>query len=167
MHCSKPSPVSRTRRVVQVAFLALVVWLGVQFSLWALAHSAARAPTFSRPPGVVGFLPISALMSVRLALAGEGIHAVHPAGVAILVAVLAMSAVVAKAFCSHLCPVGTLSEGLGRLGVRLLGRTWMLPRWLDIPLRVPKYVLLAFFLWATWVTLDLRGVRAFLDSRYN
>jgi polyferredoxin len=167
MHRSKPSPVIRTRRVVQVAFLVLVVWLGAQFSRWALAHTAGRAPAFSRPPGVDGFLPISALMSLRLALAGGGIHPVHPAGLAILVAVLAMSALVAKSFCSHLCPVGTLSEGLGRLGVRLLGRTWLLPRWLDIPLRALKYVLLAFFLWATWVTLDLPAVRAFLDSPYN
>ena len=78
-----------------------------------------------------------------------------------------MSVLVAKSFCSHLCPVGTLSEGLGRLGVRLLGRTWLLPRWLDVPLRALKYVLLAFFLWATWVALDLPGVRAFLDSPYN
>lgn len=167
MSRSKPSPVIRTRRVVQVAFLALVVWLGVQFTLWALAHTAGRASAFSRPPGVEGFLPISALMSLRLALAGGGIHPVHPAGLAILVAVLAMSALVAKSFCSHICPVGTVSEGLGRLGARLLGRTWLLPGWLDVPLRALKYVLLAFFLWATWVALDPPGVRAFLDSPYN
>lgn len=167
MRRSKTLPVIRTRRLVQVAFLLLMVWLGVQFTLWALAHTAGNVPPVSRPVGVEGFLPISALMSLRLALAGGGVHPVHPAGLAILVAVLAMSALVAKSFCSHLCPVGTLSEGLGRLGVRLLGRTWLLPRWLDVSLRALKYVLLVFFLWAAWVALDLPGVRAFLDSPYN
>jgi len=167
MRRSKTLPVIRARRLAQVAFLLLVAWLGAQFTVWALAHTAGNLPPVSRPAGVEGFLPISALMSLRLALAGGGVHPVHPAGLAILVAVLAMSALVAKSFCSHLCPVGTLSEGLGRLGVRLLGRTWLLPRWLDVPLRALKYVLLAFFLWATWVTLDLSGVCAFLDSPYN
>ena len=155
------------RRLVQVAFLLLVVALGAQFTVWALARIAGREPAVGRPAGVEGFLPISALMSLRLALAGGGVHPVHPAGLAILVAVLAMSAILAKSFCSHLCPVGTISEGLGRLGVRLLGRTWLLPRWLDVPLRSLKYVLLALFVWATWIALDLPGVRAFLDSPYN
>jgi polyferredoxin len=167
VHRVKPSPVLRARRLVQVAFLALVVWLGALFTVWALDHTAGGVVRVARPPGVEGFLPISALMSLRLALGGGGIHPVHPAGLAILVAVLAMSVLVAKSFCSHLCPVGTLSEGLGRLGVRVLGRTWLLPRWLDVPLRALKYVLLAFFLWAAWVALDLPGVRAFLDSPYN
>jgi polyferredoxin len=164
---SRRSPVIPARRVVQASFLLLVVWLGGWFTVWALAHAGGRTPTVARPPSVEGFLPISALMSLRLALAGGGIHPVHPAGLAILVAVLAMSVVVAKSFCSHLCPVGTLSEWLGRSGARLLGRTWLPPRWLDVPLRALKYVLLVFFVWATWVALDVPGVRAFLDSPYN
>ena len=157
----------RARRVAQVAFLAVVVWLGVQFSLWAFARMAGRTPALPRPAGIEGFLPISALMSLRLALAGRGIHPVHPAGVAILLAVLAMSAAVAKSFCSHLCPVGTLSEALGRLGACMLGGNWVVPRWLDLGLRSLKYLLLAFFVWATWHALDLAGVRSFLDSPYN
>jgi polyferredoxin len=164
---TRRSPVIPARRFAQIVFLLFVVWLGVQFAAWALARTAGRTPEVERPPGVEGFLPISALMSLRLALAGGGIHPVHPAGLAILVAVMAMSVVVAKSFCSHLCPVGALSEGLGRLGARVLGRTWLLPRWLDVPLRTLKYLLLAFFVWATWVALDLPGVRAFLDSPYN
>ena len=167
MRRRKISAVVPARRLSQAAWLALVVIIGVEFALWALPQTAGRAPDAARPPGVEGFLPISALMSLRLWLAGEGVHPVHPAGLAILVGVLAMSALVAKSFCSHLCPVGTVSEALGRLGVRLLGRTWAPPRWLDVPLRSLKYVLLALFLWVTWAALDVAGVRAFLDSPYN
>ena len=163
----KTSGVIRARRVSQVMWLTLVAVIGVQFALWALPQTAGGTPDAARPPGVEGFLPISALMSLRLWLAGKGVHPVHPAGLAILVGVLAMSALVAKSFCSHICPVGTASEALGRLGGRLLGRTWAPPRWLDVPLRSLKYILLALFLWVTWVALDLPGVCAFLDSPYN
>ena len=160
-------PVVTARRWVQVVFFAGVVVLGVQFALWAGAHLAGRQPAVGRPAGVEGFLPISALMSTRLWLAGHGVHGVHPAALAIFLAIVAMSAVVAKSFCSLLCPVGALSEWLGRLGARLLGRTWQPPRWLDVPLRSLKYLLLLFFVWATWVAMDLPGVGAFLDSPYN
>jgi polyferredoxin len=161
------APFVRARVALQLAFLALVVAIGAQFTAWAFAHLGGRAPVVPRPAGVEGFLPISALMSLRLGLAGGGVHPVHPAALAILLAILAMSAVLAKSFCSHLCPVGALSEWLGRLGARLLGRTWQPPRWLDVPLRSLKYLLLAFFVWATWVAMDVAAVRAFLDSPYN
>ena len=157
----------RARRVLQVAFTVLAVAIGVQFALWAGAHIDGREPALPRPAGVEGFLPISALMSLRLWLAGQGVHPVHPAALAILLGIILMSTVLAKSFCSHLCPVGAISEWLGRLGRRLLGRTWEPPRWLDIPLRSLKYLLLGFFVWATWVVMDLPGVRAFLDSPYN
>ncbi len=163
----KRPAVIRARRLVQVAFLGVVVVVGARFTTWALAHVGGRTPGVARPAGVEGFLPISALMSLRLWLAGGGIHPVHPAGLAILVGIVAMSALVAKSFCSHLCPIGTVSEALARLGARLLGRLWLVPRWLDVPLRALKYVLLMFFVWATWAAMDVAGVRAFLDSPYN
>jgi len=75
--------------------------------------------------------------------------------------------VVAKSFCSHLCPIGLLSELLGRLGVRLVGRTLRAPRWLDLPLRSLKFLLLGFFVWAIWFAMDARAVAAFLESPYN
>jgi polyferredoxin len=160
-------PKTRARRIVQIAFLLLVLAIGVQFSIWAFAHLDGRATGVSRPPGVEGFLPISALMSLRLWLVGGGIHPVHPAGLAILLGALLASLLVPRSFCSHVCPVGGVSELLGDLGRRLLGRTWLLPRWVDLPLRAIKYILLAFFVWATWVAMGLPSLRDFLDSPYN
>ena len=49
-----------------------------------------------------------------------------------------------KSFCSWLCPVGPFGI-LGRLGKKLFRRNLLLPRWLDIPLRGLKYLLLGFF----------------------
>ena len=63
----------------------------------------------------------------------------------LLMAFVAMSLVAKKSFCSWLCPVGTLSEALARLGKKIFRRNFHLPRWFDIPLRGLKYLLLGFF----------------------
>ena len=88
-----------------------------------------------RPPGVEAFLPIAALLGLRhLVLTGE-VHPVHPAGLVILVLVHLLGLVAKKAFCSWVCPIGTLSEALAGLSRRLFRRMLALPRWLDLPLR--------------------------------
>jgi polyferredoxin len=63
----------------------------------------------------------------------------------LLGAFLLMSVLLKKAFCAWLCPVGTLSEILARIGRTVLGRNLHPPKWLDIPLRGLKYILLALF----------------------
>jgi polyferredoxin len=63
------------------------------------------------------------MLSLRHLLSTGNISSVHPAGLAIFLGICLMSAVLAKSFCSYLCPVGLLSELLGRFGIRLVGRT--------------------------------------------
>ena len=91
----KRSRVIAARRLSQVGFLIVVIAIGTQFTLWALPLLAGKAPGVARPAGVEAFLPISALMSLRLWLAGGGVHRIHPAGLAILVAIVAMSSLIA------------------------------------------------------------------------
>jgi len=154
------------RRIAQWSSTLLVVLIGVRFTLWVMPHLEGNWPSVSRPPGVEAFLPIDAMLGLRHLLHTGLVDRVHPAGLAIFLGICLMSLVVAKSFCSHLCPVGLLSELLGRLGLRLVGRTATPPRWLDLPLRGIKLLLLAFFVWAIWFAMDLRGVAAFLDSPY-
>jgi ferredoxin len=161
-----PVKVLRLRRTIQWLMMAIVVAIGVQFSLWVMPHLEGRWPTVSRPPGVEGFLPIDAMLGLRHLIHEGAIDAVHPAGLAIFVGICLMSLVVAKSFCSHICPVGLLSELLGRFGVRLTGNTLTPPKWLDLPLRGLKFLLLGFFVWAIWLAMDPRGVEAFLASPY-
>jgi polyferredoxin len=155
------------RRVVQWATVAVVLVIGVRFTQWVAPHLDGRWPTVERPPGVEAFLPIGGMLATRHLLEAAVVDAVHPAGLAIFLGICLMSLVVAKSFCSHLCPIGLLSELLGRLGVRLVGRNLRAPRWLDLPLRGLKFLLLAFFVWAIWFTMDARAVAAFLGSPYN
>ena len=155
------------RHAVQAVFLGLCAWIGVEFLLFmrwgANLEPAAYA---AHPPGAEGFLPISALLSLKYWVATGRICELHPAGLFIFLAILAVALLLRKAFCSWLCPVGTLSEALWRLGSRLFGRTFEPPRWLDYPLRALKYLLLLFFVWVT-LAMDPRALEAFLYSPFN
>jgi NAD-dependent dihydropyrimidine dehydrogenase PreA subunit len=155
-----------TRHAVQAGFFLAVVVIGWEFTRWVHGLQAGGV-VGERPPGVEGFLPIAALLSLRHLFTTGEVHPVHPAGLVILVLVLLMGFLAKKAFCSWACPVGTLSEMLASVGRRLFGRTLSLPRWLDLPLRSLKYLLLLFFARAIFVTMSGTDVADFLDSPYN
>jgi polyferredoxin len=162
-----PDRAQRIRRLVQAGFLLLNVAIGVQFWLWVRGmESGGAAPAVARPPGVEGWLPIAGLMNLKaFVLTGE-IPRVHAAGMFLLVTFLATAFLVRKAFCAWLCPVGTLSESLAWVGRGLLGRTFLPPRWLDVPLRGLKYLLLGFFVWAVG-RMTPEAIRAFVESPYG
>jgi polyferredoxin len=155
-----------TRHAVQAGFLLTVLLIGWQFTRWVHGLEAGQV-VGTRPPGVEGFLPIAALLSLRHLVTTGEIHPVHPAGLVILVLILLMGFLAKKAFCSWACPVGTASEMLASVGRRLFRRTLSLPRWLDLPLRSLKYLLLLFFAHAIFVTMTATDVADFLDSPYN
>jgi polyferredoxin len=115
---------------------------------------------------VEGFLPISALISLKYWIQTGIVNEVHPSGLFIFIAIVAVGLLLKKAFCSWLCPIGTLSESLWRLGENLFRRTLRVPRWLDYPFRSLKYLLLLFFVWSIW-NMDVPALRAFIYSPYN
>jgi polyferredoxin len=154
------------RHLVQAGTAGLVLWIGYDFVRWVRGLEAGQ-PAVQRPPGVEGFLPIAALMSLRhLWTAGE-VHPVHPAGLVILLAIVATGLLLKKAFCSWLCPVGVVSEMLATIGLGSFGRRLRLPRFLDVPLRGLKYLLLLFFLHAIFVVMAPQAITAFLDAPYS
>jgi len=155
------------RSAVQGAFVLLCIWIGIEFFLfmrWGM--SGGQETFFPRPPGVEGFLPISALISLKYWFHTGILNSIHPSGFVILLGIVAVSVALKKAFCSWLCPVGTLSESLWMLGQRLFRGTITLPRWLDYPLRSLKYLLLVFFVWSIW-NMDVDALREFIYSPYN
>ena len=155
------------RLAVQLAFLALNVWIGVQFFQWVRwAETAGQTRAVERPAGVEGWLPIAGLMQLKYAAVTHQWPAIHPAGLVLFVAFLLISFLLRKAFCSWLCPVGTFSEYLWKLGRYTFRRNFTLPRWLDIPLRGMKYLLLGFFAYAV-ASMSAEAIVAFLSSPYG
>ena len=155
------------RRGFQIAFLILNVWLGAQFYFWVRHFETAGQSRFvSRPPGVEGWLQIAGLMNTKFLLITGHVPSVHPAAMFLLITFVAISFFFRKAFCGWLCPVGTVSEYLWKLGRSTFKRNFVLPRWLDIPLRGLKYLLFGFFLWAV-STMSAEGIAQFLQSPYG
>ncbi len=141
-----PDRSQRVRLIVQGLFILLNVFLCVQFYFFVrFFELSGTGSHLSRPAGVEGWLPIAGLMNVRYLLATGRIPAIHPAAMVLFLIFTAMSLIMKRAFCAWLCPVGTLSEYLWKAGRKLFGRNLVLPRWLDIPLRSIKYLLMAFF----------------------
>ncbi len=155
------------RSVLQIAFLLLCIWIGIEFYLFVQWGVSQGSQSFiQRPPGVEGFLPISALISAKYFLLTGVINAIHPSGLFIFVAIVLISFLGKKAFCSWLCPIGTISESLWRMGKALFGTNLTITRWLDYPLRSLKYLLLLFFVYVVW-HMDAASLKSFIDSPYN
>lgn len=141
-----PDRSQRTRHAVQIIFLLLNGWIGIQFYLWAryFEHGGSGLAV-ARPAGVEGWLPIAGLMNTKYLLLTGHVPPIHPAAMFLFIGFMLMSLFLKKAFCSWLCPVGTFSEYLWKIGHRFYARNFRLPRWADIPLRGLKYILLALF----------------------
>jgi polyferredoxin len=155
------------RSTVQYSFILLCIWIGVEFYLFMKWGQSVGAESFhQRPPGVEGFLPISALISFKYWIQTGIINEIHPSGLFILFAILGVSILLKKAFCSWLCPVGTLSESLWMLGAKLFDKKFRVPCWLDYPLRSLKYLLMIFFV-VSISTMDIAMVKDFIYSPYN
>lgn len=157
----------RWRLAFQLAFLALNLWIGVQFYLWVRYYeTGGQGWQVSRPAGVEGWLPIAALMNLKYLLETGEVRSMHAAGMFLLIAFLAISFLLRKSFCSWLCPVGTLSEALWQFGRRTFRRNWRLPKWADLPLRSLKYILLGLFLYVVG-TMPADAIDAFLRGPYG
>jgi len=156
---------------VQLFFVGLTVWIGIEFHYFIVwLENGGTTEFFQRPPGVESFLPISSLMSLLLFLKTGEIHPVHPAGLFIFIAILVVSIIFGKSFCSWICPIGFISEMIGDFGEKiqkkLFGKVLTLPKFLDYPLRGIKYFVMFFFVYAV-IGMSAIVLKSFLDAPYN
>ncbi len=148
----------RVRLLVQGYFALVSIVLGIQF--------ARIVPLPHRPPGVEGYLPISGLMGALDWIYQGTLNTVHPAATTLILIFIGMSLIFRRSFCSWICPVGLLSESLARLGQKIFKENARVPRWLDIPFRGLRYLLLGFFLVAI-LSMTPAELRGFIESPYN
>ncbi|MFB3854062.1 MAG: 4Fe-4S binding protein [Vicinamibacterales bacterium] len=160
-------PTQLARRSIQAAFVLLNLWIGARFYFFVrYFESGGEAAWVPRPPGVEGWLPIAALMNLKYFVLTGTVSDVHPAGMFLLLAFVSISLVYRKAFCSWLCPIGTISEWLWQGGREVFGKNLTVAGWADIPLRGLKYLLLGFFLYAI-AGMGAEELAAFARSPYG
>jgi hypothetical protein len=129
----------RTRRIVQLAFLALTL-VGV----FVVRGNAERWCPFGGVEAIYTYVREGNM------LCSLGVSNFYILGAVLLTLVL-----VRRAFCGYACPIGTISEwiqcGAGRLGIA--PRT--VPYRVDRVLAKLKYVVLAIILYFTWTYAEL------------
>lgn len=162
----QPQRLGRIRRLVQTGFFLFILYAGCRFYLFYLWATGKATDFISRPPSVEGFLPISALVSLkRLVLTGN-YDSIHPAGLTIFLAALAIGFLLRKGFCAWICPVGFVSNLAESVGKRL--RVLVTPPvWLDYPLLSLKFLLLGFFVYIILWKMDLAAIEDFMATPYN
>lgn len=168
---NEEKPIQKYRLYSQLLFVTICLWIGVEFYFFVQFLEKGSGDIFYRPAGVEAFLPISALMSIYYFILTGTIHPAHPAGFFILLAVLGVSLVFGKSFCSWICPIGFISETVGDFGQiiykKLFKKPLYIPRFLDYILRPIKYLLLGFFVYVIFFSMTVYSLKMFLDSPYN
>jgi hypothetical protein len=143
----KRPKLSRYRLAVQLVSLAAFAGLATLFILFAFSLERDEPGGIERPAGIEALTPHLGYIELVYAIRNGHAAGIHPAALGFLLLFLALSILVKKGFCSHICPVGTLSEGLWWLGKKVTrGREPRLPAFIDLPLRLAKYLLLGYFL---------------------
>lgn len=155
------------RHAVQIIFAIAVVYIGITFVMFIDQVANNSLPDISRPAGVEAFLPISALVGLKAWMATGSFDTIHPAGLVIFLAAITVSLLFKRTFCAWICPIGTLSEGLAKIGKRVFGRNFLMPKWLDYLFRSVKYIILFFFVWAIFLGMSGADAAAFMQSPYN
>ncbi|MGD9488647.1 MAG: 4Fe-4S binding protein [Calditrichaceae bacterium] len=153
---------------VQLGFLLLILWIGYEFYGFVEYHlSGGQTARFERPPGVEGFLPIGALVSLKYWILSGEFSMIHPSALVLFLIFVFTAVFLKKGFCSWICPVGFISEMLWNFGQKIFGRTFALPKWLDYPLRSLKYLILIFFANAILLGMNEFALKMFIESPYN
>ena len=136
--------IKAVRVATQLFFLGL-------FAFFAIHHQYAKGGPTGSPPLDV-YCPFGGIEGLyRYAVMGELIPRIQTSNFVILVGVLVMTLLVKSAFCSWVCPLGSVQEWLGKLGRALFGRSFSPPARIDGALRYLKYVvLIVVFVGSAW-----------------
>ena len=153
------------RRAVQVAVALYILWVVYDRAIIAAAGATGTSPEALCPFGGIETI-------VTFLTAGLFVPHVHTSNVVLALAVLLLAFLARGAFCGWICPLGFLQDvaaGLSAFvqrrvptafrGMRALRRKAAPLAILDRPLRLLKYVVLA---WAIWGAATF-GVMVFRD----
>jgi polyferredoxin len=160
-------PYLRTvRYIFQWSLVLIILMSGYSLYEFHRRLSVGDLPDFSKPLAVEGFMPIGALMSLKLWITKGIFDPVHPAALVIFITALLLALLLKKGFCGWVCPVGTISEIVWKTGKKIFGKNVILPRSVDYPLRSLKYLLMAFFLYIIVIKMSPDAIHAFLYTPY-
>ena len=154
------------RRVIQCLFFYFFFFIGYRLYLhflWAVGSSSEFIP---KPPSVEAFLPISALMAAKRFILTSKWDMVHPAGLTLFFAFIWMAFFFRKSFCGYICPVGFVSNLTEQIGRKFHLQKEIPPK-VERLLFIPKYIILAGFMYFIVIKMSARQIESFLTLPYN
>ncbi|MCE5193885.1 MAG: 4Fe-4S binding protein [Nitrospiraceae bacterium] len=160
------------RYTVQWGILIFLIFAGYQLYLFVEYFNSPGLTIDNtdilskRYPSIEGFLPIGALMSLKLWITTGILDRIHPAGLVIFIAAILTSLILRKSFCGWICPVGAISETVSKLGEKIFKRNIIMNKYIDHPLRAIKYLLLSFFIYVIAIKMDSGDILKFLSEDY-
>lgn len=160
------SYIRKIRYAVQWAVFLMVLYAGYTFYLFTKSIEMGLSPVVGRSPSVEGFMPIGALMALKLWVTTGMFDPIHPAALVIFIGALLLAVLLKKSFCGWICPVGTLSEIVWKFGRKALGRNFKMHKYIDYPLRSLKYIIMAFFVYAIIIKMTPVQILGFLNTPY-
>jgi polyferredoxin len=156
----------KLRYAVQLVFFLITIFIGYRFYGFVMHFESSGYPFLQRPPSVDAFLPIAGLMSFKYFLLTGIIEPGHPAAFIMFVAIVAVSLLMKKGFCGWICPVGTLSQYSWMAGEKFFGKNFRMKKYIDIPVRSIKYLLMAVFLFLIGIKMAPEVMAQFFSSDY-
>lgn len=158
----------KVRRIIQFYFLCFYLVAGYLFhSLIESTLNGGTAEFSLRYPAIETFLPLSALVGLNQLISTGVFDQIHTAGLTILLLAIFSSLILGRGICSHICPIGTLSELLNYWRNKIIKIHITVPQILHYLLMIPKYALLLFFLKVILIDMSGANATAFTHSSYN
>ncbi|MDA3850356.1 MAG: 4Fe-4S binding protein [Spirochaetaceae bacterium] len=107
-------------------------------------------------PSIHALCPFGGLESLyTLFTAGNLIDKIYVGTFSLFIISLVLALIFRRGFCGWICPLGALQEWTGRLGKKIMGRSWVMPLKLDSVLRYLKYPVLILIISMTAITASL------------
>ena len=154
------------RKYCQHAMALTLFLVAIQYTAhtWLLVHQIS--PSFMRPDVTDAFLPIAAAIQLKAIFTLGFWDQTHPAGAVMLVTVLLTAITCKRAFCGWVCPLGLAGEYIYNFRLKVIRKAYLAPTWLDWPLRMMKYVLLAFFIFIS-LGMPIANIPYYLNGNYH
>jgi len=132
------SRIKHGRVLSQILFLGLTIWVAYRML------SGVRGATIEK------YCPFGGVETLFPWLNKTGtICSLSTMNITVLAGILLITLLYKRAFCSHICPVGALSEWISALGDRYVMKSWRVPQGIDRILKWLKYPLLVLIVWGT------------------
>jgi polyferredoxin len=126
------------RTVSQILFLGLTVWVTYRML------SGVRGATIEK------YCPFGGVETLFPWLNKTGtLCSLSTMNISVLAGVLLITLLYKRVFCSHICPVGALSEWIAIPGRRYIIKSWRVSPKVDRTLKWLKYLVLVLIVWGT------------------